>query len=53
VNVALVAEQFGGGGHSCASGCATSGPLSASLELILTRLRNACVTHGRGPEATA
>lgn len=53
VNVALVAEQFGGGGHSCASGCATSGPLSASLELILTRLRNACVTHSRGPEATA
>ena len=53
VNVALVAEQFGGGGHNCASGCAVSGPLSASLELILTRLRHACLTHRRGPEATA
>jgi phosphoesterase RecJ-like protein len=53
VNVASVAEQFGGGGHICASGCAVSGPLPVSLELILTRLRNPCVPQGRGPEATA
>ncbi len=27
VNVAAVAEAFGGGGHECASGCAVDGPL--------------------------
>ena len=46
VNVASVAEQFGGGGHTCASGCAVSGPLPVSLELILSRLRNGCVLAG-------
>ena len=30
VNVAAVAEAFGGGGHECASGCAVEGPLSDS-----------------------
>ena len=30
VNVAAVAEHFGGGGHECASGCAMPGPLSAA-----------------------
>ena len=53
VNVAAVAEQFGGGGHICASGCAVSGPLSTSLELILTQLRSVCPQKGDGPEATA
>lgn len=53
VNVAAVAEQFGGGGHQCASGCAVSGPLSTSLELILTQLRGVFPQHSRGPEATA
>ena len=53
VNVAAVAEQFGGGGHTCASGCAVSGPLSTSLETILAQLRNVFPTCGRGPEATA
>ena len=53
VNVAAVAEQFGGGGHTCASGCAVSGPLSASLEMILAQLRNGFSPNGRGPEATA
>lgn len=53
VNVAVVAEQFGGGGHTCASGCAISGPLSTSLELILAQLRNVFSPNGRGPEATA
>ena len=27
LNVAAVAEQFGGGGHACASGCSLDGPL--------------------------
>lgn len=53
VNVAAVAEQFGGGGHNCASGCAVSGPLATSLELILSQLRRVSPPHARGPEATA
>jgi bifunctional oligoribonuclease and PAP phosphatase NrnA len=53
VNVASVAEQFGGGGHICASGCAVSGPLPVSLELILTRLRNPRVAQECGPDFTA
>lgn len=53
VNVASVAEQFGGGGHSCASGCAVSGPLATSLELIVAQLRRVSPENGRGPEVTA
>jgi phosphoesterase RecJ-like protein len=53
VNVAAVAEQFGGGGHNCASGCAVSGPLATSLELILSQLRRVSAPYARGPEATA
>jgi bifunctional oligoribonuclease and PAP phosphatase NrnA len=39
VNVAAVAELFGGGGHECASGCSLDGPLSAAVERILSKLR--------------
>jgi phosphoesterase RecJ-like protein len=39
VNVAAIAERFGGGGHSCASGCALPGPLSVASERILAQLR--------------
>jgi phosphoesterase RecJ-like protein len=39
VNVASVAESFGGGGHQCASGLSLDGPLSAAVERILTKLR--------------
>ena len=39
VNVAAVAEVFGGGGHECASGCAVDGPLPAAVETLLTELR--------------
>lgn len=53
VNVAVVAEQFGGGGHTCASGCAVSGPLATSLELILAQLRGSFAQNARGPEAIA
>jgi phosphoesterase RecJ-like protein len=52
VNVAVVAEQFGGGGHVCASGCAVAGPLVTSLEVILNRLRHLSPQNGHGPEAT-
>jgi phosphoesterase RecJ-like protein len=39
VDVARVAEHFGGGGHRSASGCTLSGPLNAATDLILTQLR--------------
>jgi bifunctional oligoribonuclease and PAP phosphatase NrnA len=38
VNVAKVAERFGGGGHECASGCSLDGPLQTSLSRILALL---------------
>ena len=39
VNVAKLAERFGGGGHECASGCAVEGPLQAAISEILSQLR--------------
>ena len=39
VDVAKVAEAFGGGGHRNASGCNLPGPLESARERILTHLR--------------
>jgi phosphoesterase RecJ-like protein len=39
LDVAAIAEQFGGGGHSCASGCSVDGPLHAAVENILGEVR--------------
>jgi phosphoesterase RecJ-like protein len=39
IDVARVAESFGGGGHRSASGCTLTGPLSVATERILTQLR--------------
>jgi phosphoesterase RecJ-like protein len=39
INVACIAEMFGGGGHECASGCAMEGPLSVAAERVLAQLR--------------
>jgi len=39
LNVAQVAEQFGGGGHECASGCSLDGPLASAVAKIVERLR--------------
>jgi phosphoesterase RecJ-like protein len=39
IDVAAVAESFGGGGHRNASGCTLPGPLPQALERILTHLR--------------
>lgn len=39
VDVAAIAEQFGGGGHICASGCSVNGPLHAAVENVLSRIR--------------
>ncbi len=42
VNVAGIAEGFGGGGHACASGCSVDGPLSVASERVLAQLRMGC-----------
>jgi phosphoesterase RecJ-like protein len=39
MNVAAIAEGFGGGGHVCASGFSLEGPLSAAVGRILAQLR--------------
>jgi phosphoesterase RecJ-like protein len=39
VDVATVAERFGGGGHQCASGCALDGPLPVASTRIIKELR--------------
>ena len=39
VNVASIAEKFGGGGHECASGCSMDGPLPAAIDRIVAELR--------------
>jgi phosphoesterase RecJ-like protein len=39
LDVAQIAEHFGGGGHRSASGCTLDGPLGVATERILTQLR--------------
>ena len=39
VDVAQIAENFGGGGHRSASGCTLDGPLTEATEKILSQLR--------------
>lgn len=39
IDVARIAESFGGGGHRSASGCTLHGPLDVATERILTQLR--------------
>jgi len=44
LNVAAIAEKFGGGGHECASGCSLEGPLSIAVGRLVAQLRNdSCV----------
>ena len=42
VNVAQVAEAFGGGGHGNASGCTVAGPLAMAAQLVEEALQAAC-----------
>jgi phosphoesterase RecJ-like protein len=42
VDVAEVAEGFGGGGHRNASGCTIEGPLSEAVPVLVSRLHLAC-----------
>ncbi len=46
VNVANVAEHFGGGGHKCASGCSVDGPLAIAVSNVVDRLRAEAATAG-------
>jgi phosphoesterase RecJ-like protein len=46
IDVAVIAETFGGGGHSCASGFSLDGPFIYARDQVLSRLR-------RGFEANA
>jgi phosphoesterase RecJ-like protein len=39
LDVARVAEDFGGGGHECASGCSLDGPLTEALTRVISQLR--------------
>jgi phosphoesterase RecJ-like protein len=39
LNVADIAERFGGGGHECASGCSMDGPLSMAVARMLALIR--------------
>jgi phosphoesterase RecJ-like protein len=39
VNVADIAEKFGGGGHECAAGFTVQGPIPAAAETVLHELR--------------
>ncbi len=41
IDVSKIASNFGGGGHTCASGCALPGPLPSAIEAILSQFRNA------------
>jgi phosphoesterase RecJ-like protein len=39
LNVAAIAERFGGGGHECASGCSIDGPLAMAVSKIMRQIR--------------
>ncbi|MBV9087070.1 MAG: bifunctional oligoribonuclease/PAP phosphatase NrnA, partial [Acidobacteriaceae bacterium] len=41
VNVAEIAQKFGGGGHECASGFSIDGPLSIATERVLEQVKKA------------
>jgi phosphoesterase RecJ-like protein len=39
LDVSAIAQDFGGGGHACASGCAVEGPLECAIEAVLGKIR--------------
>jgi phosphoesterase RecJ-like protein len=39
IDVANVAESFGGGGHECASGCSLNGPLADAVRDVIMHLK--------------
>ena len=46
INVARVAERFGGGGHKNASGCTLRGPLDETSAEVVERLKEAVLAVG-------
>ncbi|MGA9641820.1 MAG: bifunctional oligoribonuclease/PAP phosphatase NrnA [Terriglobales bacterium] len=50
VNVSTVAEQFGGGGHKCASGFSLDGPLAIAVSKVVDRLRPPTSVQNSSPE---
>lgn len=48
INVAKVAEQFGGGGHKNASGCAVAGEYDQVCDRVITSLRDAVLAVSVG-----
>ena len=46
VNVAEIAGKFGGGGHECAGGFSTAGPVQDAARRVLTELRRYLPTLG-------
>lgn len=51
VDVAAIAEEFGGGGHSQASGFSQAGDLETVRERVLKRLQQEIAAHSRGASA--
>jgi phosphoesterase RecJ-like protein len=47
LDVSTIAQEFGGGGHTCASGGAVDGPLHAAVERVLAKIRGK--SSGRWP----
>jgi phosphoesterase RecJ-like protein len=41
INIATIAEHFGGGGHEFAAGCTVDGPLPKAVERILAEIHSA------------
>ena len=39
IDVAHVAETFGGGGHECASGCSLEGPLADTVRQVILQIK--------------
>ncbi len=39
LNVAAIAERFGGGGHECASGLSVNGPLATAVAQVIEQIR--------------
>jgi phosphoesterase RecJ-like protein len=39
VDVAAIAERFGGGGHRNASGCTIGGPLDSAVQTLIEQVR--------------
>ena len=50
IDVARIAQTFGGGGHVCASGHAIAGPLEAAREQVLAALRHALELSAHQPD---